>query len=175
MRGFLLTMATITSTFYRDGNRVPIWTDGIITKRTVTFAGATADAWGNDGGALDGGALFTVTGLVRVSMVGVCTTLLAGGATLETGITGATAIFNAQTTDTAIDAGEIWFNNATPATYFILGESTAAADNLPEYVLNGNDIILTVSGGADTTSGIIDFYAIWVPWSTDGNIVATTT
>ena len=175
MRGFLLTMATITSTFYRDGNRVPIWTDGIITKRTVTFAGATADAWGNDGGALDGGALFTVTGLVKARVLGVCTTSLAGGATIEVGISGATAIFLPQETDTDIDTNEIWLNNATPATYYILGEEAAAADNLPEYLLNGNDIILTVSGATDTTSGVIDFYCIWVPWGTTGNVVATTT
>jgi len=163
-------MATLSSSFYRDANRVPVTNIGIVTKKTITFLGGTADAWGNDGGALDGGAIFTVTGVVKAQMLGVCTTNLAGGATLETGITGATAIFNAQTTDTDIDSGEIWFNNATPATYFILGESTAAADNLPEYVLNGNDIILTVSGGADTTSGVIDFYCIWTPISDDGNI-----
>ncbi|MCP3681668.1 MAG: hypothetical protein GY861_03165 [bacterium] len=165
-------MAKIASSFYRDGNFVPITTDGIITKKTITFDGATADAWGNDGGALDGAAIFTVTGLVRIkAVIGVCTTLLAGGATIETGITGATAIFHAQTTDTDIDAGEIWFNSATPATYFILGESTAAADNLPEYVLNGNDVIFTVSGGQDVDSGVIDFYCIWVPWSDTGNVV----
>jgi len=147
---------------------------GIITKRTITFAGATADAWGNDGGALDGGAIFTVTGVVKVQIFGICTTDLAGGATLENGIAGATAIINAQTTDINIDAGELWFNNATPAAYFILGESTAAADNLPEYVLNGQDIINTVSGANDTDSGVIDFYCIWNPISDDGNVTATT-
>ena len=47
----------ITSTFRRDANRVPIWTDGIITSKTITFAGGTANAWGNDGGTLDGGVL----------------------------------------------------------------------------------------------------------------------
>jgi len=168
-------MATISSSFYRDANRVPITTGGLITKRTITFAGATAGAWGNDGGALDGGAIFTVTGVVKIQMFGECTTDLVGGATLETGIAGATAIFNAQTTDTDIDTGELWFNNATPAAYFILGESTAAADNLPDYVLNGQDIILTVSGGNDTDSGVIDFYAIWIPLSDDGLVEATTT
>jgi len=166
---------TITSAFYRDANRVPIWTDGIITKRTVTFAGATANAWGNDGGTLDGGALFTVTGLVRARVLGVCTTLLAGGATIEVGITGDTAIFLPQETDIDIDANEIWVNDATPATYHIIGEEAAAADNLPEYLLNGNDIILTVSGGNDVDSGVIDFYCIWVPWGDTGNVVATTT
>ncbi len=165
-------MATISETFYRDGNRVPITNAGIITKKSITFAGATTDAWGDDGGALDGGTVFTVTGVVKAQIIGVCTTNLAGGATLEVGITGATAIFCPQTTDTAIDAGELWPNNATPATYFIMGESEAAADNFPIYVLNGNDIILTVTGGANTESGVIDFYCIWTPISTDGNVTA---
>lgn len=164
-------MATIPSAFYRDANRVPIWTDGIITKKTITFAGATTDAWGNDGGALDGAAIFTVTGLVRVkAVIGVCSTDCTGaGSTNEIGITGATAIFMPTTTMTALDAGEIWLNNATPATYFIIGESTAAADNLPEYVLNGNDIIMTTKT-ANTEAGVVDLYCIWVPWSTDGNV-----
>src|SRR3990167_2461987 len=86
-------MATIPDTFYRDGNRVPIWTDGIITKKTITFAGATADAWGDDGGTLDGAAIFTVTGAVRARVFGICTTNLAGSGTHAVGIAGDTAIY----------------------------------------------------------------------------------
>lgn len=156
----------------KDGQGYPV--QGLypfMAKKTVTFAGGTTDAWGDDGGALDGGVLFTVTGAVKCVLIGVCTTNLVGGATLEVGITGATAIFMPQTTDTAIDAGELWLNNATPATYYIVGESEAAADNLPVYMLNGNDIILTVSGGANTTSGVIDFYCYFTPISSDGNVV----
>lgn len=165
-------MATINSSFYRDANRVPITSDGIITKRSITFTGATADTWGNDGGVLDGGVLFTVTGLVFAKLVGVCKTNLAGGATLEVGIGGATAIFGKQITDTDLDAGEIYINE-TPATYFIVGEEQAAADNFPTYMLNGNDIILTTAGGANTESGVIDFYLIWTPISDDASVVAS--
>jgi len=163
-----------TSAFYRDSNFVPIRNLGIITKRTITFAGATADAWGNDGGALDGGAIFTVTGAVKMQMFGLCSTNLVGGATLETGIAGATAILNAQTTDTDIDADEFWFNSATPAAYFDIGAEIDATGKLPLYILNGQDVIMTVSGGNDTDSGVIDFFAIWNPLSEDGNLVATT-
>lgn len=166
-------MTTISSTFYRDGNRVPITNAGIITKKSVTFDGATADAWGNDGGALDGGVLFTVTGLVKVQVIGVCSVDCTGsGSTDEVGITGATAIFMPITTMTSLDTGMIWLNNATPATYFITGEQQAAADNFPEYVLNGNDIIMTTKT-ANTTAGQVDFYCIWTPLSTDGNVVAS--
>lgn len=167
-------MRTSTA-FYRDANRIPITTDGLITKRTIIFAGATSDAWGNDEGALDGAALFTVTGVVRARVFAECTTNLVGGATIEVGVTAQTAIFLPQETDTEIDAGELWFNNATPATSFILGQEEDSTGNLPEYVLNGLDIIFTVSGGQDVDSGVLDFYCIWVPWSEDGNVVATTT
>jgi len=156
-----------------DGNGRPI--QGIypfVAKKSITFAGATADAWGNDGGALDGGTVFTVTGAVKLIVFGKCSVNLAGGATLEMGITGATAIFLPQTTDTDVDAGDIWLNNATPVAYYIAGAESDAAGNLPEYILNGQDIILTVSGGTDTTAGQVDFYAHWLPLSSDGNVVA---
>ena len=156
-----------------DGNGYPV--QGLypfMAKKIITFAGATADAWGNDGGALDGGVVFTVTGLVKCVVIAKCTTDCTGaGSTNEVGITGATAIFMPVTTMTALDDGEIWLNNATPATYFIVGESEAAADNLPIYVLNGNDIILTTKT-ADTEAGVVELYCYWTPLSSDGLVVA---
>lgn len=143
-----------------------------MAKKVVQFAGATTDAWGNDGGALDGGTLFTVTGVVKCIVVGKCTEDCTGaGSTDEVGITGATAIFMPTTTMTNLDSGEIWLNNATPATYFIVGESEAAADNLPIYMLNGNDIIMTTKT-ANTEDGTVEFYCYWTPISSDGNVVA---
>src|SRR3990167_6544000 len=163
-------MATITSSFYRDGNHVPITNLGLITKKTVTFAGGTTDAWGDDGGALDGAALFTVTGLVQAQVLAVCTTLLDGAtATIEVGITGDTAIFLPIETATQIDAGQIWVNDAANGTSIILGAETAATGNLPLYLLNGNDIILTVKT-SNVTSGVLDFYCIWSPISSDAAV-----
>lgn len=156
----------------RDANRVPlIGQFPFREKKTVTFAGGTTNEWGDDGGTLDGGAIFTVTGLIEVKVYGEVTTDCAGGATEEVGISGATAIFCAQETDTNLDAGNIWINNGTPAAYYIIGEQQAAADNLPYYALNGQDIILTTAGGANTTSGVIDFFALWRPISDDGDLV----
>lgn len=164
---------TTDSVFHIDGNREKIQGDGLVTKKTVTFAGATLNAWGNDGGALDGGVLFTVTGAVRVRVLGVCLTdCTGGGSTDEVGITGATAIFMPITTMTGLDAGHIWINNATPATYFIIGEAEAAADNWPIYMLNGNDIIMTTKT-ANTTAGVVDFYCQWIPLSDNASVVAT--
>lgn len=157
-----------------DGNGYPVQgTFPFMAKKSITFAGGTTNAWGDDGGTRDGGALFTVTGVVKCILIGKVTTNLAGGATLEVGITGDTAIFMPQETDTNLDAGHVWLNNGTPATYYIVGESEAAADNLPIYLLNGNDIIITVSGGANTTSGVIDFYCMWTPMSSDASVTAS--
>jgi len=163
----------ITDTFRRDANGVPIWTDGITSKKSITFAGATADAWGNDGGALDGAAIFTVTGMVKLQLVAECTTSLTGaGATIEVGITGDTAIYIPIETSTQVDAGQILLNDAANATYAIIGGETAAAGNLPLYLLNGNDIIITFKT-ADTEAGVLDFYCIWTPISDDGSVTAS--
>jgi len=167
-------MATIDASFNRDANRVPIWTDGFITKKTITFAGATTDAWGNDGGALDGAAIFTVTGVVRVRVFGICTTNLAGSGTHAVGIAGATTIYLPTEDAADINAGDFVANNATVGAYLILGEQAAAADNFPEYALNGQDIIMTIAGGANIESGVIDYYCIWVPWSDDASVTAST-
>lgn len=163
-----------SGSFYRDANRVPIWTDGIITKKSITFAGATTDAWGDDGGSRDGGKLFIINGLVYIRLVAVCTVNCAGaGSTGAVGIDGPE--FMPTTTMTDLDAGGIWLNNATPAEMFIVGEQQAAADNLPEYMINGNNTpIVLVTETANTTAGSLDFYAIWRPISTDAEVKATT-
>ena len=171
-------MTAFADSMDRDGNRNVLTGDfPFRTKRTITFAGATTNAWGDDGGTLDGGVVYTVTGLVQIKLVAVCTTLLDsdGAATLSVGITGDTAIFMPVETATQIDAGQIWINDAANTTYAIVGEEAAAIDNVPEYLLNGNDIILTIAGGANVTSGVLDFYALWKPISDDGSVVATTT
>ena len=157
----------------RDANFVPLSGDfPFRTKKSITFAGATTNAWGDDGGTLDGGAIFTVTGVVQIKILGEVTTNLAGGgALIEVGISGDTAIFMPQETETNLDAGMIWLNEGTPAAYYIIGEEEAAADNLPIYVLNGQDIILTVSNAQNVTSGVIDFFALWRPLSDDGAVV----
>ena len=164
-------MASISSTFNRDGNRVPITTDGIITKKTITFLGGTANEWGNDGGSLDGGVIFTVTGVVRAQIFGICTTNLSGSGTHAVGITNDTAIYMPAEAAGDINAGDFVINQATVTNHPILGEAIAAADNFPLYALNGNDIIMTVAGAADLESGVIDYYALWVPWSDDGDLV----
>lgn len=170
-------MSSFSASLDLDANGKPIYRGEFPfrTKRTITFTGETADAWGNDGGALDDSAIFTVTGLVQCKLVADIKTNLTGDtATIEVGIVGATAIFMPTETATQLDAGQVWFNDAGNATYGIIGEEAAAADNFPEYILNGDDIILTVKT-ANVTAGKIDFYALWSPISDNASIVATTT
>ena len=144
-------------------------------KRTIEFAGGTTGAWGDEDGALDGTAIYTVTGLVLVRLMAICTENLAGAtATVEVGITGDTAIFLPQETATQIDSGQLWVNDAANAAFIIVGEEQAAIDNLPTYLLNGNDIILTV-GTQNITDGTLEFYCQYRPISTSASIVATTT
>jgi hypothetical protein len=163
-----------SGSFYRDANRVPITTDGLICKKSITFAGVhgvTNDKWGDDGGALKDGVVFTVTGLVFCKCIAVCTDSLTGAnSTIELGITGATAIFMPTETCTQIDVGQIWLNNAGNTDYAIIGEQQAAADNLPEYALNGNDIILSTKTD-EVTGGTLDIYCIWRPISSSGDVV----
>jgi len=144
-----------------QGNPVP----GILpfreTKR-ITFAGGTANAIGDHDGDLDPFDIFTVTGDVKVYVMGVCKTSLVGAATLEVGLVGNTAVLLAQISDvTALDANMAYLD-ATPA----LGEGEAP---LVHTIGGGLDIIGTV-GSANITAGVIDFYCFWYPLSADGKV-----
>lgn len=148
-----------------EGNPVPgyAWSP-LRCEKSITFAGATTDAWGDDAGALDGGAIFVVTGTVRARILGICEVIIAGSGKLEVGVTADTAKIIAQTTGTDIDAGEIW-HDASPDVF--IEASTIAAENI---IANGLDVILTVSTN-NITSGRIKFHCSWYPVSLDGLVV----
>ena len=150
-------MAQITSTFSRDGNRIPIWTDGIIASKSRTYDGTAGN------GTAGAVTLFTVTGDIIANVFSVCSVNMAGTAsTIEVGITGNTAALIAQTNGTAISSGQIWLD-ATPATI----ESLPTA----KLITNGTDIIETIASGT-ATAGALTFYCTWRPLSSDGNVVS---
>ena len=137
---------------------------------TATFDGGTGDALGDHDGTGDGAALFTVTGDVIVRIIAVCTTNLtfASDATIEVGITGATAAIIAQSdmSLSALAAKEIWLGSAPDQEYEVIGDARK------EFIItDGNDILMTV-GTANVTAGVIAFYCDWRPLSTDGLVVA---
>ena len=135
-------------------------------KKTITFAGGTTDAIGDDGGALDPFTIFTVTGDVLVLVIGVCKTTLVGAATLEVGVTDATAALLAQLANaTILVANEMWGPDGTP--------TLAEAMTLRAHGIGGGlDIIGTV-GSTDITAGSIDFYCFFQPLSDDGSVSAS--
>jgi hypothetical protein len=142
----------------------PEW--GLRCEKKITFAGATTDAWGNDGGALDGAALFLVTGTVRARLIGIVevTCTKSSSAVIEVGVPGATAGIIAQTAADALVIGEIWHDNS-PDNEIEL--DTVAVKNI---LANGLDIILTVSGG-NVLTGAVKFICCWYPLSADGRVV----
>lgn len=148
-------MATIASTFSRDGNRVPITSHGLTVSKELAYDG-TIGATGAD-------TLFTVTGTVALRIFAVCSEDLAGAtATIEVGISGNTAALIAQTTATDIDSGEVWKDNAP-----------AAVEGLPsEFILTGGTDIIETIATAAITDGTLTYYCLWVPISDDGNVVA---
>ena len=142
--------------FQRDANHVPITSLGLTATKSITYVAGTTGATGAT-------TLFTVTGVVGVRLFGVCgTDITSGGsATLEAGISGNTAALLAQTTATGIDAGEIWID-AGPATVELLPALS---------ILSDTDIIQTIAT-TTVTGGVLTYYCVWVPISSDGNIVA---
>jgi hypothetical protein len=101
--------------------------------------------------------LFTVTGDVSISLIGVVKVNVVSGAGCNgsVGIAGATAAIIPLTDITLMAANEIWFDNSPDA-------QIEAATAMRDFIIsNGNDIILTLSAQAD--SGQIDFYCLWSP------------
>jgi hypothetical protein len=137
-------------------------------EKSITFDGGTTNGIGDFDGTGNPFDIFSVTGDVKMKVVGICTTILAGGgtATLEVGVTGKTAGLIAQTTGTDIDANEIW-HDATPDSPI-----EAASVMVENIVANGLDVIGTV-GTANITSGVIKFICLWRALSVDGKVSAT--
>lgn len=136
--------------------------------KSITFDGATPDGIGEISGSGDPTNLFTVTGIVIVKIIAVCTTNLTfdANATIEVGIGGGSEII--ATTDLtvqAMTAKEIW-HDATP------DAEIEALSVIKEFIItDGNDIQLDADV-ADTKTGVIEFYCFWTPVSSDGNVVA---
>jgi hypothetical protein len=135
-----------------------------VASKSVTFAGGTTNDMGDFDGTGNPYTLFTVTGDVLAYIVAVCKTNLAGAtATLEVGVTGATAALIAQTTATDIDVNEGWFA-ATP--------TLAVANTAQYHVIGGGLDIIQTAGTANITSGAITYYCFWKALSDGASVVA---
>lgn len=137
---------------------------GHAVEKTLTFDGGTTNGVGDFDGTGNPATLFTITGSVLIQVVGICLTDLAGAtATVEVGVTGATAAILAQETATDIDANKIWHDATVDA--------TIEASSVISTFIASTNIILTAAT-ANVSGGSIKFIARWVPLSADGNVVA---
>jgi len=107
--------------------------------------------------------LFTVTGAVEASIIGVCSEAVVGaGGNASVGVSGTTQLFIPNTVNTAIDAGMVWLD-ATPAA------GTDIADLLTIAIVDST-VLLTV-GDSWATTGIVTFYCRWRPISPGALVV----
>jgi len=153
-------MTQFAAAMDRDGNRVTITSNQAFKlESTWTFVAGTTGATGAH-------TLFTVTGNCLVQVFGICDTNLAGAGTIEVGVAGNTAALIAQIADAEnLDDGDNWVD-ATPE----VGVSALPGSFI---VNDGADIILTI-GTTAITGGVVDFYCLFRPLSSDGNITVTT-
>lgn len=161
-------MSSFAAAQDRDANRQVISSgEAFKLESTWTFVGATTGANGAH-------TLFTVTGNVFVDAVfGICDTDLTvsgGTPTMSVGTVGNTGGLLSATTATLIDDGDVWVDS-TPRVG--VGSIWGTGDNKWNVVNDGADIILTIS--SDTVdAGVIDFYCLWRPLSSDGLVEVTT-
>ena|SRR3990167_6315692 len=145
-----------------DGNsKVISSNESFRLESTWTFAAATTGAVGSH-------TLFTVTGNVLLSVLGIVDTTLdsAGAPTIEVGVTGNTAILIAQGTAKNYADGDVYVD-AT--------DTRVGAAAIPStFVINdGLDVLLKITG-ATLTAGVVDWYCFWRPLSSDGDVTITT-
>jgi hypothetical protein len=125
---------------------------------SITFAAGTT-------GAVATHEILTVTGLVRLRIIALCTVNVAGAGSVQFGVEGATNAIIASTTGADLDAGELWYD-ATPTTAF-----DTFALTVFDRVINGLDVGYEVT--ADTlTGGNVTFYYWWEPLNSTGAVVA---
>jgi hypothetical protein len=147
-----------------DGNGRPIIGPmfPFVVKKTMVFAGGTTNDPGDHDGTGDPATLFKVTGDVLVKVIGICKDTLVGAATIEVGVTDATAALLPQIANaTSLVVNECWAD-ATPT----LAEAISQTYNV---IGGGLDIIQTV-GTANITAGTIDYYCFYQPLSDDGMV-----
>jgi len=151
-----------SSAIDRDANRVSILSnEAFKLESTWTFAAATT-------GAIGSHTLFTVTGNVLLSVFGVVDTTLdsAGAPTIEVGVTGNTAVLIAQGTAKNYADGDIYVD----ATDTRVGAGAVPAMQI---INDGLDVLLKITG-ATLTAGVVDWYCLWRPLSSTGNITVIT-
>jgi hypothetical protein len=170
-------MSTSSSAIDRDANRQVIASnEALKIKSTWTFVAETTGAEGIH-------TLFNVTGHVLVYLFGIVDTLLVSpggnaGMTWGTDPSFANGLFLS-------DSWSITANDYPAKTILSTYQSGASLSiepvaggggfnaKLPVPQICSSDILMMIISAA-ITSGVIDFYALWRPLSSDGDITAAT-
>lgn len=139
-----------------------LWPQWESLETSVEFSNGTNEN-GDYNGSGNPSTLLTVTGVVELAVVAVCSVDFAGGtATLELGTDTNSAGIIAQTTATDIVENEIW-HDASP-------DASVEASSVITRKIVAEDVIFTV-GTADISAGTLKLFIFWNPISADGNVV----
>ena len=156
-----------------DNNRNPItnFDNGIPVRKTIDLSSISTSA----SSPFD---IFTVTGVNLAKVWGVCKTDLVdttSSISVSIGFSGSTSIVLGETTAIDIDEGELW-TRGTGGTFLTLGAIDFDSSSIAQFVMrDSTDIIGTMTGhdaGDGVTSGIIDFYCLYVPMTDEAEITA---
>lgn len=122
---------------------------------SITFAASTT-------GAVAVHDLFTVTGVVEIALIAVCTTAVTGSGTIQVGTALDTDALIAATTGSSITKLDIWHDAAPDNSVEVSTVITRriCAENI-DYKITSNTL----------TAGVIQFVLYWTPISANGNVV----
>lgn len=173
---------TISETFYRDGNRVPITTDGLITTNIKTLVGNNTTV---------AVPIFTVQGTIECrSIWAVVQTTLGANNTaayfrVNDGTNTPAITVATGTTLSAAPAHSFFYKSALAASALVLksaAASTVAEPSTAETTFFSPFVVTALPGATaniefvysttDTpTSGAIQFFLRWLPVSQDSNVI----
>ena len=176
-------MANILASYFRDANRIPITTDGIISQTTQTLTGNNATVVT---------ALFHVIGTVEIRGIwGVVTTLLGANHTtafyrLNDQTAQVSITLNTGTTLSGAAAGSIIVKNGLVGAAVTLINNSAGRINEPttletmffspfvavKKTAATTDIEYSYATTDTPTSGAIQHFVRWLPLSADGSVNA---
>jgi len=179
-------MSTSADSFWRDANRVPIIGHGLVASKTLTFTGDDAEV---------ATAIFDVTGTIELlKLWGIVTVVLGASHTVahwRINDHAATNVVITKATGTDLSnapVGSLILANVLAATALTLKSSAAGAMLQPAVVENkiwSPSILTQKTGGIVThieyvyttagaqTTGAIQFFAGYLPLSSDGNLTAS--
>lgn len=176
-------MATIASTFWRDGNRIPITTDGVISQSSKVLTGNNTTV---------AVPIFTVTGMIEVRGIWATVTTVLGANHTASAFRlndGSNTPAITLSTGTDISAAPVGSDvvkkglAAAAVTYLKSDQARVSEPTTLETIFFSN-FVIDANGAATTnveyvyattdapTSGAMTFYMRWLPLLTSSTVTA---